>query len=36
MGDRRGLYRILEERPEGKGSLVRHRHRWEDSIRIDL
>jgi hypothetical protein len=36
MGDRRSLYRILEERPEGKIPLVRHRHRWEDNIRIDL
>lgn len=36
MWDRKGLYRILEERPEGKRPLVRHRHRWEDNIRIDL
>jgi len=34
IGDRRGLYRILEERPERNRSLVRHRHRWEDIIII--
>jgi hypothetical protein len=23
-------------KPEGKGPLVRHRHRWKDNIRMDL
>jgi hypothetical protein len=29
MGDRRGPYRILVERPEGKRTLGRPRCRWE-------
>jgi hypothetical protein len=36
MGERRGLYRILVGRPEGKRPLGRPRHRWEDNIKIDL
>jgi len=36
MGKRRGLYRVLGERPEGKKSLARPRHRWEDNIKMDL
>jgi len=35
MGDRRGIYRILVEKPEGKRQLGRPRHRWDD-IKIDL
>jgi len=31
MGERRGVYRILVGKPEGKT-----RHRWEDSIKVDL
>jgi hypothetical protein len=27
---------ILVEKPEGKGPRGRHRHRWEDNIRMDL
>jgi len=31
-GERRGVYRILVGKPEGK----RPRRRWEDNIRMDL
>ena len=33
MGERRGAYRVLVERPEGKNHLVRPRHRWKDNIK---
>jgi hypothetical protein len=36
MGDTKGAYMILMGRPEGKRLLVRPRHRWEDSIKMDL
>ena len=36
MGERRGLYRVLVGKPEGKRPLGRPRHRWEDNIQIDL
>jgi hypothetical protein len=36
MGDRRGVYRALVGRPEGKRPLGRPRRRWEDNIKIDL
>ena len=36
MGDRRGAYRVLVGRPDGKGPLGRPRHRWEDNIKIDF
>jgi len=36
MGDRRGLYRVLFGKPEGKRPLGRLRHRWEDNIKMDL
>jgi hypothetical protein len=36
MGERRGLYRILVRKPEGKRPLVRPKHRWVDNIKIDL
>jgi hypothetical protein len=29
-------YRILAGKPEGNRLLGRHRHRWEDNIKIDL
>ena len=32
MGERRGVYRVLVVKPEGKRSLGRPRHRWEDKI----
>ena len=36
MGERRGLYRVLVGKPEGKRSLGRPRRRWEDNIKMDL
>ena len=36
MGDRRGLYRVLVEKPQGKIPLGRPRRRWEDNIKLDL
>ena len=33
---RRGVYRVLVGKPEGKRSLVRPRRRWEDNIKMDL
>jgi hypothetical protein len=32
MGEGRGVYRVLIGRPEGKRSLGRPRHTWEDNI----
>ena len=36
MGEERGLYRVLVEKPEEKGPLRRPRRRWVDNIRTDL
>jgi hypothetical protein len=36
MGVRRGVYRVLVGKPEGKRPLGRLRHRWEDNIMMDL
>jgi len=36
MGARRGLYRVLVEKPEGKRLLGRPGCRWEDNIKMDL
>ena len=36
MGKRRGVYRVLMGKPEGKGPLARPRCRWEDNIKMDL
>jgi hypothetical protein len=35
-GWRRGVYRVLVGKPEGKRPLVRPRRRWEDNIMMDL
>jgi hypothetical protein len=35
-GERRGLYRVLVGKPEGKRPLGRYRHRWKDNIKMDL
>jgi hypothetical protein len=35
-GVRRGVYRALVWKPEGKRQLGRPRHRWEDNIKMDL
>jgi hypothetical protein len=34
--ERRGVYRVLVGKPEGKRPLVRLRCRWEDNITADL
>ena len=36
MGDRRGAYRVLADRLDGKRPLGRPGHRWEAAIKIDL
>jgi len=36
MGQGRGVYRVLVEKPEGKRPLGRPRRRWEDIIKMDL
>ena len=36
MGERRGVYRVLVRKPEGKRPLGRPRRRWEDNIKIGL
>jgi hypothetical protein len=36
MGERRGAYRILVGRLEGRRPLRRPRRRWEDNIKTDL
>jgi hypothetical protein len=35
-GEKRGAYRILVGRPEGRRPLARPRRRWEDNIKMDL
>ena len=35
-GERRGLYKFLMGKPEGKRRLWRSRRRWEDNIQFDL
>jgi hypothetical protein len=35
-GEKRGAYRILMGRPEGRRPLGRHRRRWEYNIKMDL
>jgi hypothetical protein len=36
VGEKRGEYRILVGRPDGRRPLGRHRRRWEDNIKMDL
>ena len=36
MEEERGVHKIFVWKPEGKRPLGRPRHRWEDSIKIDL
>ena len=36
MGERRGAYRVLVGKPEGKSPLGRHRLIWEDNRKVDL
>jgi hypothetical protein len=35
-GERRGAYRALVGKPEGRRPLGRLRRRWEDNIKMDL
>jgi len=36
MGERRGVYRVLVGKTEGKRPLGRPRRRWEDNTKMDL
>jgi hypothetical protein len=36
IGERRGAYRALVGKPEGRRPLERPRRRWEDNIKMDL
>ena len=36
MGERRGVYRVLVRKPEGKRQLGRSMCRWESNIKMDL
>jgi len=35
MGERRGVYKVLVGKPEGKRPLERMRHRWEDNFNMN-
>jgi hypothetical protein len=35
-GEKRGAYRVLVGKPEGRRPLGRPRRRWENNIKIDL
>ena len=36
MGERRGIYRVLMGKPEGKIQIGRPRRRWEDNMKMDI
>jgi len=36
MGERRGVYRVLVGKPEGKRPLRRPRRRWQNNSKMDL
>jgi hypothetical protein len=36
MGERRGAYRVLVGKPEGKGPPGRPRHKWEVNNKIEV
>jgi len=36
MGERRGTYRCMVGKSEGKRTLGRYRRRWENNIKMDL
>jgi hypothetical protein len=36
LGERRGVYRVLVGKPEGKRPFGRPRRRWENNIKMDL
>ena len=35
-GERRGTYKVLVGKPEGRRQLERPRNRWEDNIKMDI
>jgi hypothetical protein len=36
MGKKRNAYRVVAEKPEGRGSFGRHSRRWENNTKMDL
>jgi hypothetical protein len=36
MLEKRGVYRVVVRKPEGKRPLGRSRRRWENNIRMDI
>jgi hypothetical protein len=36
MGEKKGAYRVLVGKPEGRRPLKRCRRRWRDNIKMDL
>ena len=36
MGEKKGVYRVLVGKPDGKRPLLRPKRRWEDNIKMDL
>ena len=36
MGEKRGMYRVLVGKPDGRRLLGRPRRRWENNMKIDL
>jgi hypothetical protein len=36
MGKRKGVYRVMVGKGEGKGPLGKPRLRWEDNIKMDI
>jgi hypothetical protein len=36
IGEKRGVYRVMVEKPEENRPHGRNRHRWEDNIKMDL
>jgi hypothetical protein len=36
LGARRGAYRVLVGKPEGRRPLEGPRHRWDDNFKVDL
>jgi hypothetical protein len=36
MGERRGAYRALVRKPEGRRPIGSTKHRWESNIKMDL
>ena len=35
-GERRGVYRVLVRKPEGKKPLGKLRRRWDNNVKMDL